>query len=288
MGAIERFLAKWGYAKLDRYGLVLTPDDRILATRPAVLDDGIGGRIVGWRAQDLAASELETWTPGVVKARREILTISLPAGPPPPAVVFAPDPPVARAPAPASAPAPAPAPVLAWPVAAPVAARSVPAPVVAPEPPVEEDEWEWEIAVARARAEAADAAEAEKAEAAQTAVVDHDSWTTPTPAKPSRPVAQPLRVPFGAQIPRPQTTVSVTPSSTVIPVPKLPTIDPGLVRASLPAARPYTPPPRRFPRSTANHEDTVRTLPAPANDDRTPPGMTVPTATSRRVAARHR
>ena len=279
MGAIERFLAKWGYAKLDRYGLVLTPDDRILATRPAVLDDGIGGRIVGWRAQDLAASELETWTPGVVKARREILTISLPAGPPPPAVVFAPEPP-----RPAPVPAPAPAPVLAW----PVAASPAPAPVVAPEPPVEEDEWEWEIAMARARAEAADAAESEKADSAQTAVVDHESWTTPTPAKPSRPAPQPMRVPFGAQIPRPQSTVSVTPSSTVIPVPKLPTIDPGQLRASLPAARPYTPPPRRLPRATGNHEETVRTLAAPANDDRTTPGMTIPSATSRRVAARHR
>ena len=279
MGAIERFLAKWGYAKLDRYGLVLTPDDRILSTRPAVLDDGIGGRIVGWRTQDLAASELETWTPGVVKARREILTISLPAAPPPRPVVFAPEP------APAPTPAGAPAPALAW----PVAAAPAPAPVVAPEPPVEEDEWEWEIAVARARAEAADAAEAEKAEAARTEVVDHESWTTPAPAKPSSPAPAPMRVPFGAQIPRPQTMIPATgPSSTVIPVPKLPTIDPALVRASMPPARPYSPPPRRFPRSTGNHEDTVRTLAAPANDDRTTPGMSVPSATSRRVAARHR
>ena len=46
---------------LSRYGLVMTHDDRILSTRPAVLDDGAGGRIVGWQDGDLAAMELPSY-----------------------------------------------------------------------------------------------------------------------------------------------------------------------------------------------------------------------------------
>ena len=61
MGAIDNFLKRWGFAKLDRYGLVLTPDDRVISMRPAVLDDGLGGKIVGWLEGDLAAMELEHW-----------------------------------------------------------------------------------------------------------------------------------------------------------------------------------------------------------------------------------
>jgi hypothetical protein len=59
MGALDNFLRRFGYAKLDRYGLMLTGDDRVLSTRPAVLDDGLGGKIVGWLDDDLAAMELE-------------------------------------------------------------------------------------------------------------------------------------------------------------------------------------------------------------------------------------
>ena len=43
MGAIDDFMRRRGWVKLDKYGLVLTPDDRVLSTRPAVLDDGLGG-----------------------------------------------------------------------------------------------------------------------------------------------------------------------------------------------------------------------------------------------------
>jgi hypothetical protein len=57
MPAIERLLKRWGYVKLDRFGLALTPEDRVLSMRPAVLD-GVHGRIVGWRDSDLAAMEL--------------------------------------------------------------------------------------------------------------------------------------------------------------------------------------------------------------------------------------
>jgi hypothetical protein len=248
MGAIQNLLRRWGFVKLDRYGLVLTPDDRILATRPAILDDGIGGRIVGWSAEDLAGSELQPWTPGAVQQRREILMIAprvpLPAPPPAPLPAFTPAP----APAPVMAPTPVPAPVIAKPVVA-----------VAPAPPVEEDEWEWEIAVARARAEAADT------EAAAVPPEDEDddeSWAMPTSADPlPQPQASP---PFLAPVPR------ATPS-TVIPVPKLPSVvDPSLVRASLPAAKPYVPAPRRFPRATG----------APATSIGQP--------ATRRAAAKHR
>jgi hypothetical protein len=63
MSAIKRLLTRWGYARLDEFGLLLTPDGRILATRPGVLDDGLGGCVVGWRNGDLAALELAPWTP---------------------------------------------------------------------------------------------------------------------------------------------------------------------------------------------------------------------------------
>ncbi|MBA3819726.1 MAG: hypothetical protein H0X17_12590, partial [Deltaproteobacteria bacterium] len=49
--------------RLRDFGLILTPDRRVYAMRPAILDDGTGGRIVGWMDDDLAAMELETWDP---------------------------------------------------------------------------------------------------------------------------------------------------------------------------------------------------------------------------------
>ena len=58
--AIDNFMKRW-LREADRYGLVLTPDGRILSMRPAVLDDGLGGKIVGWHDGDLAAMELEHW-----------------------------------------------------------------------------------------------------------------------------------------------------------------------------------------------------------------------------------
>src|SRR6187402_2162118 len=66
MGAIDNFLKRWGFARLDRYGLILTPDDRVISARGAVLDDGLGGKIVGWLEGDLAAMELDRW--GAAKA----------------------------------------------------------------------------------------------------------------------------------------------------------------------------------------------------------------------------
>ena len=166
MGAIDNFLKRWGYAKLDRYGLVLTPDDRVISMRPAVLDDGLGAKIVGWTEDDLAAMELEKWAgaaPAKKKPKKIIPPASLhalpPAPPPQAARTIAPAAPatpvaptvVASAP-PAPAPAPRPLPGVA-PAPAFVSAPT-PAPVVAADKEPGEDEWEWEIAVARARAAA--------------------------------------------------------------------------------------------------------------------------------------
>ena len=76
MGAIDNFLKRRGYAKLDRYGLVLTPDDRVLSTRPAVLDDGLGSKIVGWVDGDLAAMELEKWGPAAMPAAAKTVAVT--------------------------------------------------------------------------------------------------------------------------------------------------------------------------------------------------------------------
>ena len=63
MPAIDSLMKRLGYVKLSSYGLVLTPEGRVLSMRPAALDDGLGGRIVGWEEGDLAAMELDKWEP---------------------------------------------------------------------------------------------------------------------------------------------------------------------------------------------------------------------------------
>lgn len=162
MPVIDNLMKRLGYVRLSSYGLVLTPDGRVLSLRPAALDDGIGGRIVGWREGDLAAMELEKWEPArpaspaamtspvaVVPPRPPVPTRPISA-PPPRVPVAAPV--VAPVEPPVAVPAVAPAP-------APVAVVTQVAPKVAPAPVVEEDEdeWEWTIALARARAVEADA-----------------------------------------------------------------------------------------------------------------------------------
>lgn len=116
MPGMERLLARFGYVKLNRYGLVLTPEGRILSMRHAVLDDGFGGRIVGWMDTDLVAAQLNQWE----AKKAQIMTQA----------ALAPTVPV-------------------------MAARPMPAPIpVAPAAEAPEDDWEWTIAIARARAEA--------------------------------------------------------------------------------------------------------------------------------------
>ena len=163
MAAIDNLMKKLGFVKISQYGLVLTPEGRLLSMRPAVLDDGFGGRIVGWQDGDLAAAELERWEPARPASPQAVANRVAAARPPVPTRPL----PGVRAPAP---PAPTPAtPASAAPVAAivrehvmPIVAIAAPAPVaaarpalnVAPAPVVEEDDWEWTIAIARARAAA--------------------------------------------------------------------------------------------------------------------------------------
>jgi hypothetical protein len=185
MPAISNLFRRLGFVKLDAYGLILTPDDRVMSSRPTVLDDGLGGKIVGWKEGDLAAMELERWQPNHAPAK-PMAPPKLPARPPIAAATVSPF--AATVPAPAVVPAPvvaAPVPATATPVPAtpprrrlpgvatmptpmpvvqvPVSAPVAPPIVAAPAQP-EEDEWEWEIAMARARA-AAEWAEEAAAEA---------------------------------------------------------------------------------------------------------------------------
>jgi hypothetical protein len=167
MGALDSLMRRLGFARLDRYGLVLTSDERVISMRPAVLDDGLGSKIVGWLEGDLAAMELEHW--GAVKPATakpiaapaslhrlpaRIVAPAAPIAPPSPPpntspAAFAPT----VMPPPRPLPGVAPAPIA--PIAAPIAvAAPAAAPVVAAGEEPGEDEWEWEIAMARARAAA--------------------------------------------------------------------------------------------------------------------------------------
>ncbi len=183
--AISGLLRRMGFVKLDDFGLILTPEGRVLSTRTHVLDDGFGGKIVGWRETDLAATELQRWEPALPPTRRigraKVITKHPPLPGLAPITIASPTVPTVTPVAtsaftaptsspsvrPISAPAPSP-------VAVPAAQMS---PKVDPEPVEEEDEWEWEIAMARARAAA------EWAEEAATAA----------PALATRPVARSKR-----------------------------------------------------------------------------------------------
>ena len=265
MGAIDKLARKLGFVRIAKYGLVHTPDDRILSMRPTVLDDGVGGKIVGWLENDLAAMELDRW--GAVKLAPP-KKIEMPKMAPPPkpeipkaALVVAP---AAPAPVVEVAPAPAPKPLPG------VAAYVAPPPQVAPEPPVEEDEWEWEIAVARARAEAQPVAAPIPA--------------ARTPKVTSQPVAAVAKQVVKALAPEPKAPSFVSTPGTVIPVPALPSVtDPSRVR-------PVAVAPKRYPKATGRVEDTIVTHAAPpANDDKTHPSIALPPAGSaRRVAAKQR
>jgi hypothetical protein len=176
-----------GFVKLDDFGLILTPEGRILSARSVVLDDGLGGKIVGWTEDDLAAMELDRWEPALPPKKKTVIrhqplpqaaaTIAPAAPPPVPARAKTPSlpgmPPVAPIPAPVPVAKSAPVPAIVKPVAAPVES----------EPVQEDDEWEWEIAVARARAAAEWAAEAAEASAPQLAPA------RPRPKRATSPIA---------------------------------------------------------------------------------------------------
>jgi hypothetical protein len=161
MPAIDSMLKRFGFVRLSRYGLVLTPEGRIMSLRPEILDDGTGSKIVGWQDRDLAAVELARWEPARPAPQRAVATrVAVAAAPAP----------VVRIPPLVAAPTPAPVPVnLPEVVRMPVISVAP----VAPPPELDEDDWEWTIAIARARA---------VAEEVQAATIP-----APMPSRPSSP-----------------------------------------------------------------------------------------------------
>jgi len=310
MAAFEQLLHRLGFVKLGRFGLELTPEGRILSTRSAVLDDGAGGRIVGWEDSDLAAVELAPWHPDNEQAARRPVVRRFPVPPaPPPARMRSPAlPPAVPA---ASLPAAAPAVVA---VSVPVAAAAPPA-VVADEPVVDEDDWEWTIALARARTEGATepvrrvsptptptrpmpslapkepATSGEWPATAPVGAIDYADYShMPTrPAMPIPKVAEPRQASVMAAMPTP---------STVIPVPRLPSMETTAQASRLePVVRTIpAQTPRRLAKGTADigpapHvaiSDVTRLGVVPASPrtqpmaiqdgDRTRPGIALPPA----------
>ena len=316
MPVIQTLMQRLGFVKLADFGLILTPEGRVLSLRSVVLDDGFGGKVVGWKDGDLAAAELERWEP------------ARPAGKPAVAGRVAANP-VGHSPA---------APVaiarehvtpmaVARPIPSPPAVPSIgraPAPVVAPPPAVavapvvEEDDWEWTIAIARARAAADDeqrqaaAPPAPRRTGANTVPppvltrrvdpIAEDAWPETEPltsidyndyTNPSAELPQAVRI---AEVPRvaaaqPLASRSVTPPGaprTVIPVPQLPTLASSRGGSTL---APVAAPPRRIAKGTGSHHpNTVSSTrhtdatrpslaPAPAPvaaNDDTVPGLLLP------------
>jgi hypothetical protein len=201
MAAFRHLLRRWGYVKLSRYGLVLTADDRILSTRPTALDDGAGGRIVGWQDADLAMAELQPWEPRPDPGLRS------------------PAQPVAQASRHAQTPA-----LRASGEAMPVA--------VAPESAVDEDDWEWMIALARARVEA---------EVADVAPPRGGTLPLPTVAPPEPATSdwrktEPVNAVELHEEPTAVRPVAVSKASAVAPAAPMPTATPMAKSAPMPAA----------------------------------------------------
>lgn len=282
MGAIQNLLERLGYVKLDRYGLLLTQDGRILSARPAMLDDGLGGRVVGWQDGDLAAMQLERWAPAPSAAGAPRAAGPAPQQATGSAVAVATAPTI---PVPARTPVSLAAKPVAAAVAVPVVFALTPAAAVeaAAEEPQDEDEWEWTIAVARARAAADEAERAAGASKLQPVV---RRVITKPPAVPAVEEDMQVKAVVAPPMPRPM-------PRTIIPVPQLPSAaNPAMVRPPVLArgsGPQVSPPLRRVPRGTDRLEDTVRTTPAPANDDKTSPGVALPpSGGGRRVAAKQR
>ena len=258
MPAIDTLLKRFGFVKLARYGLVLTPEGRIMSLRPAVLEDGLGGRIVGWPDGDLAAMELQKWEPARPASPQAVAT-RLAVAPPP---MLMPKPAAIIAPAAPIAPPPKPLAVVA-------------AAVVAQAPQVDEDDWEWTIALARARVSAEESEQAAASvrtrarldtipppasqrlavvrippleqtmpdwpETEPITLIEYEDRTSPSrevvqvaritnrPAAPTIQAERPQSAPIGVRKPMPLAAVAPqrrpgTSPPTVIPVPKLPSI----------------------------------------------------------------
>ncbi len=168
MAFFEQLLARAGYVKLSRHGLVLAPDGRVLPVQAAESEGGSGDRLLDWNAEN--------------------------------ATPFAPAPRLAPMPVVAAAVAMAPA------VHAPVsprvdAAPAAPAPTDESDEDEDEEEWEWQLALARAKVAAAEAEAAvlqgppptvARVDAAPPARVDARRADAPrAPARPTRPPVPP-------------------------------------------------------------------------------------------------
>lgn len=282
MSIADSIMARMGYVKLGNYGLALTPQGRIITTQPAILDDGSGGRIVGWARGDLAELSLATLPVGKAPAPPAAI-------PDAPAIAFAPTVPMT----PVSRPAPPPIPVQVAKTLDAVAQFSTPSMPPAPvntsdEYEDEDDDWDWQMAVARARA-AADEVQA---------VVAKPPAPAPMP-RPSAPQAPALVAPTGVKVtppPMPQRAPRMT-----APVIR----DSSMVAARPPAkptvaplhAAPAPLPPRRAARGTGQLAGDVtakvavapvprpapqRPMPLPAGEDtRTRTPAAPPTAARR-------
>ena len=232
MSVLERL----GFVKLRNFGLFLTPEGRILSIRPAILDDGTGGRIVGWKDDDLAELQLARWAGPAARPAAE----------------------AAVAPRVAVAMVPTPVPT--------AIASAVPTPAaVADAAVVEEDDWEWTIAIARARTAAEDTESYLTATAVPAPALPRRMRADTVPPPVTTTVPPPPR-------PRPVTQQS----KTVIPVPTIPSLSAVGAKLSpvtrqtgpVPTIRQMPTPlppqqPRRFAKGTMPMTPTTVSLPRP-------------------------
>jgi len=249
MSAIQHLLRRWGFVRLSRYGLLLTSDGRVVSTRPVILDDGTGGRVVGWSDDDPAPAELRPWAPprrdepGSASQKSSVATNHLESG--------------RRA--------------------VPSASAAVRPVAVAREPRVEEDDWEWTIALARARV-AADQPPAQSAPQPATGI-EYDDYsqvrTTPVLDRPR----------LAGQAPA--TVIPVPPLPTLQDMGGAGRLEPVVRTFQKPGSVP-PPSPSRFPKGTGTvgtaatpHRAAQDAPESPANrsvGDRTRPGIALPPA----------
>lgn len=312
MPVFQHLLQRWGFVKLRRYGLELTPDGRILSNRRVVLDDGTGGRIVGWRDADVAISQLSAWSDSETPRAAVAAPVAVPRPAAPPA-----RPVMTR-----------PSAILPEPL---IASANVMQVDVAAEPTVDEDDWAWTIALARARTATEDAEVARPSITSRTSGAGSRPRERLTPPVTASPIAAPIAASIAAPVKDPAASgewpktapigaidyddhsqVSTRPAvaiprsapapvarprtmtNTVIPVPALPTmaatgrrLEPVRTTQVPPAsatrfAKGTGPvdPPTTSRRAAVIVEDTIPNL---SVGDRTRPGIAMPPATARPV-----
>ncbi len=202
MRITDALMARLGYVKLERYGLAMTPQGRIVTTQGSILDDGSGGRVVGWERGDLAALSLSELPIG--KAKEAPAAIPQPPMAFAPTMPMAPVTPVAKPVAPPPTPAPAPQPPVQVAKLALEGITQFSTPAFPPKASDGDDEqddedWDWQMAVARARAVADEAEAAVKAKPPAPIVP-----ATKITAPPAPPVAA-LVAPTGVKVTPPPT-----------------------------------------------------------------------------------